>query len=147
MKLDARGSSQCAGHVRCHCYKHTFLTHTSLPFTCPFLFLPSLLPYVCVTNHSSYHHTCYFLLQDGGWNALIWASRDGDTEAFKTLLTAPAINVNHANVSIYSLNPPHVVVEGDEGGGLSHFIPHPSPSNNVLLLPKTCICNQPFILS
>ena len=43
------------------------------------------------------------------------ASREGRTETVQALLAAPDIDVNHADVSVYSLTPSHVVVGGDSG--------------------------------
>ena len=41
------------------------------------------------------------------------AAEEGHTETIKLLLTAPGINVNHANVSLFPLTPSHLV-----GGGM-----------------------------
>ena len=49
-------------------------------------------------------------LQQSGNTALMHASSSGLTEAVKLLLTAPGIDVNHANVSLYLLIPPYLVL-------------------------------------
>ena len=53
---------------------------------------------------------CGCSLQSSGSTALIMASQGDRTEIVQALLAAAGIDVNHANVSIYSLTPSHVVV-------------------------------------
>ena len=43
---------------------------------------------------------------------MLAATKKGHAEAIKLLLTAPGINVNHADVSLYPLTPSYVVVGG-----------------------------------
>ena len=59
-------------------------------------------------------------------------SECGHIEIVQALLTAPGIDINHANVSIYSLTPSHVVVVGSGRGGLPFLLLHPNPCTNVL---------------
>ena len=49
-------------------------------------------------------------LQNAGFTALLLASNDGHTEAINALLTAPDINVNHTDVSLYRLTPSHIIL-------------------------------------
>ena len=72
------------------------------------LFLPlHILPTSCTICECIPHFILPypFSLQWDNWTALIWASQNGHTEAVKALLTAPDINVNYANVSLFLLTP------------------------------------------
>ena len=69
----------------------------------------SPLPPPIPSNNTPYTCGCCFL-QDGGSTALMLASQNGHTEIVLALLAAADINVNHADVSIYPLTPPHPVV-------------------------------------
>ena len=49
MKLGARWSSQCAGHVRCNCHRYIF--PLTLPLHVPPSLFPCPLPYpICISN-------------------------------------------------------------------------------------------------
>ena len=58
-----------------------------------------------LTNPPSSYLTCVCSLQRHGSTALMMTSECGYTEIVQALLTAPGIDTNHANVSIYSLRP------------------------------------------
>ena len=68
--------------------------------------------------------------------SLIEAAKEGDTEAIKLLLTAPDIDVNDTDVSLYLLTPSHLVVGGRCEARLPHLIPHSNPRNDDLSSPN-----------
>ena len=83
---------------------------------------PSLLPPLSasVTHYLSFYPHLSLSLQNGGWSALMLASKNGHIEAIKLLLTAPDIDVNHADVSHYLLTLSCLV----PGGGFITHLPH-----------------------
>ena len=96
--------------------------------------LPNLS--VCVTFHSI---LLSISLQEFGFTALMRASHLCRTEAVKALMTAPDIDVNHADVSLYPLTPSHLQV-GDASTYISLlyflYLPH-FPSRPFYLLPPS----------
>ena len=76
--------------------------------TCP-PFLPLSLPPPppsCSSNQPcNLSYALLFPLQVRDWTALLYASANGHTEIVQTLLAAPGVDVNHANVC-YSLMSP-----------------------------------------
>ena len=113
---------------------------TPPPF--PYLF-PTLSAYV--THYQSFRSpTSPISLQNYGTTALLLASRSGNTEAMKLLLTFPDVDVNHANVRLYLLTPFPVVV----GGGvrviyLTLSLTHSDPRNDDLPSPNAQYAPQP----
>ena len=87
-------------------YKYT--PPPSFPLTSPSSLFPYLFPTLSVyVTHLSFFRSLHSVsLKEKGSTALICASENGHTEAIKALLTAPDINVNHTNVSLYLLIPP-----------------------------------------
>ena len=84
---------------------------------------------ICICNPLPFilPPTLSLSLQRDGITALTVASANGRAEAIKLLLTAPGIDVNHADVSLYLLIPSHLVLGGGgEGeGDFPHLIPNP----------------------
>ena len=134
IKVGARWSSQCGWHMIGQLYRQissSFTTYmisldpsshtSSLPpplptsnsiCTCSPPFIPSPLP----------PPPLFLSLQLYGETALMEASAKGHTDAIKTLLAVPGVDVNHANVSLFSLT-----------STLPLFLP-PSPTSNHLYM-------------
>ena len=68
--------------------------------------------------------------------ALMKASLNRRTEAIKLLLTAPDINVNLADVSLYLLTPSHLALGGGFITHLPQLIPPSNPRNDDLSSPN-----------
>ena len=111
-------------HYICQPYEHIFPTCYTHPLLLHFL-LPSFLTYfeLYLYMQPTFHSIPLSIsLQGRGYTALIRASERGHAEAIKALLTAPGIDVNHAEVSLCLLTPLDIVV----GVGLLHiYLPFP----------------------
>ena len=97
-------------------FYHPHILYVSPPisslYMSPFPLSPHNTPSVSLTNPTSYPSCGCCALQSSGSTALSLASQNGHTEIVLALLAAAGIDVNHANVSIYSLNPSYIVVWG-----------------------------------
>ena len=77
-------------------------------------------------------------LQGDGKTALIVASEYGHTGAIKALLTAPGINVNHEDVSLYLLTPLHLRAVNGSKAHLPHLISPKLTLAMMTYLSPTC---------
>ena len=132
LTFDMSVSQTCQFLTPCPLYQLLYVPPPPYHYT-PLLTFPTSNT-ICICNPLPFILPSSVSLQGGGITALTYAG--GHIEAIKLLLTAPGIDVNHADVSYKLLASSRLVVGGRGGAYLTHLIPHSNPRNDDLSSPN-----------